>query len=67
MSTKLSPAKREAAQRRNILRKLERILKNYDKPSVTDACLRAAIGEAIEFIKGAAARNTAKAGGLGRK
>jgi len=67
MSKVLSPAKREAAQRSNILRKLERILKNYNSDSVTDASLRAALGQAIAFIRGAAKRNNRKTGSLGIK
>lgn len=66
MAGKLTTGRALAQQRARIVRKLERQLKQYDSPSVTDATLQAALQEAIAFIRGSAARYNAHVGGLGK-
>lgn len=62
----ISKAVSESRQRTNTIRYLERQLKNYDKPEVTDDSIKAGFEKAIAWLKVAAQRNNAKPGGLGK-
>jgi hypothetical protein len=66
MATKLTTGRALAQQRARIVRRLERQLKAYDTTAVTDATLKAALRDTIEFIRTSAARYNKLSGGLGK-
>jgi len=63
---KLTPGRAASRQRQNVIRHLDRTIRDYDKPHVTDQSVFDLLVGIRLWIRGSASRYNARPGGLGR-